>query len=302
MKKEILIIVNPCAGKGKVNKYIPEICDNLEKQDFELEVIYTSDNTDGEEIIRDYIRFIDAVIVCGGDSTLSQVINGVLKSHKKIDVTYIPFGTTNDFARTMKIPRSKYGLSKSLSKYSAIDIDIGTFNDRFFYYVAAFGMCTKIAYATKQKAKNEIGRLAYYREGIKALKRIRKVRPVKTTIVTDDEIIKGDFIYGAVSNSISIGGIRWFKRNQIKVNDGKFEVILIKRPKSRLGVLKIFISILRKRYDQKNIYYMKTKHFQADFDYSTEWTLDGEYGGSVTHVLIENNRGKLGFLAPKKGR
>lgn len=301
MKKEILIIVNPCAGKGKVNKYIPEICDNLEKQDFELEVIYTSDNNDGEEIIQNYIRFIDAVIVCGGDGTLNRVVNGVLKSHKKIDVTYIPFGTTNDFARTMRIPKSKYSLSKNLAKYNAVDIDIGTFNDKFFYYIAAFGICTNISYTVKQKDKNEIGKLAYYKQAIKQLKRIRKMRPIKTTIVTDNEIIKGDFVYGAVSNSVSIGGLKWFKRNEIKVNDGKFEVILIKKPKTRLAVLKIFISILRKKYDQKNIYYMKTKHFQADFDYSTDWTLDGEFGGSVTHVLIENNKGKLGFLAPKKG-
>lgn len=301
MKKQILIIVNPCAGKGKVNKYIPDICDNLEKQGFELEVVYTSENNNAEGIIHDYIRFIDAVLVCGGDGTLSHVINGILILNRKIDVTYIPFGTTNDFATTMEIPKNRFGLSKKLSKYDAIDIDIGTFNDNFFYYVAAFGICTNISYTVKQKEKNEIGKFAYYKQGIKQLKRIRKMRPIKTTIVTDDEIIKGDFVYGAVSNSVSIGGLRWFKRNEINVNDGKFEVILIKKPKTRLAVLQIFISILRKKYDQKNIYCMKTKHFQADFDYSTDWTLDGDFGGSVTHVLIENNKGKLGFLAPKKG-
>jgi YegS/Rv2252/BmrU family lipid kinase len=301
MKKEILIIVNPCSGKGKVNKYIPEICDNLEKQDYELEVIYTSDNNNGEEIIRDYIRYIDAVIVCGGDGTLNKVINGILKSHKKIDVTYIPFGTTNDFASTMRIPKRKYSLSKKLSKYDAVDIDIGSFNDKFFYYIAAFGICTNISYETEQNEKNKIGKFAYYKEGIKLLKKIRKYRPIQTTIVTDDEIIKGKFVYGGVSNSVSIGGFKWFRRNEIKVNDGKFELILIKKPKNVLGLLKIAISILRKKYDQNNIYYLKTNHFQADFEYNVEWTLDGEFGGSTNHVLIENNKEKLGFLAPKKG-
>lgn len=301
MKKEILIIVNPCAGKGKVNKYIPEICDNLEKQDYELEVIYTSENNNGENIVQNYIRYIDAIVVCGGDGTLNEVVNGIIKSHKKINVTYIPFGTTNDFVKTMRIPKRKYSLSKRLSKYNAIDIDIGNFNNKSFYYIAAFGVCTNISYSTKQKDKNKMGKLAYYREGLKVLKKIKKFKPIQTTIVTDDEIIKGEFIYGGVSNSVSIGGLKWFSRSEISVSDGKFEVILIKKPKNIIGLLKIFISILRKKYDQKNIYYLKTKHFQADFEHETEWTLDGEYGGKEKHVLIENNKAKLGFLAPKKG-
>ena len=124
MKKEILIIVNPLAGRGKVNKYIPQISDNLEKQGYEIEVIYTSDNNDGEKIIENYIRYIDAVVVCGGDGTLNQVINGIIKCHKKIDITFIPFGTTNDYARTVKMPISKYSLSKRLSKYKKLKIDV----------------------------------------------------------------------------------------------------------------------------------------------------------------------------------
>lgn len=124
MKKEILIIVNPSAGKGKVSKYIPQISDNLEKQGYELEIIYTSENNDAEKIIENYIRYIDAVIVCGGDGTLSQVINGVIKCHKKIDVTFIPFGTTNDYAKTLRIGKNKYSLSKKLSKYKEIKVDI----------------------------------------------------------------------------------------------------------------------------------------------------------------------------------
>ena len=301
MKKEILIIVNPDAGKGKVNKYIPEICDNLEKQGYELEVIYTSEDNDGEKVIQNYIRYIDAVIVCGGDGTLSKVINGIIKSYKKIDVTFVPFGTTNDFYKTVRLPKSKYELSKKISKYKAIDIDIGKFNDKYFYYVAAFGLCTDISYLTPQEEKNKIGKIAYYKKALNMLKSIKRYRPIQTTIVTDDEIIKGKFLYCGVSNSISIGGIKWFKRSQIKVNDGKFEVILIKKPKKFIELIKIAISILRKKYDQKNIYYLRTTHFQADFDYDVDWTLDGEYGGKANHVLIENNKGKLGILVPKKG-
>ena len=298
MKKEILIIVNPCAGKGKVSKYIPQICDNLEKQGCELEVVYTSQNKNGQQIIENYIRYIDAVIVCGGDGTLNEVINGIINCHKRIDVTFIPFGTTNDFAKTVKIPRNRYGLSKNLIKYKRLNIDVGKFENRYFYYVAAFGLCTKVSYATSQKEKNKYGKLAYYKHGIKELKNIKTF---KTSIVTDNEIIKDEFIYGSITNSISIGSIKWFKRNDVKVNDGLFEILLVKKPKNILGYLKIAISILSKKYDQKNIYYLKSKHMQIDFEEGVDWTLDGEFGGNLNHIIIENNQKRIGLLVPKKG-
>lgn len=300
MKKEILIIVNPSAGRGKASKYIPEICDNLEKKDFDVEIVYTSEENNGEKIIENYIRYIDTVIVCGGDGTLNEVINGIIKCNKKINVTFIPLGTTNDFAKTVKMPKSKYSLSKNLYKYQKKNIDIGRFNDRYFYYVAAFGALSNIAYTTKQDDKNKYGRFAYYKKAIKTIKSLREVKTYKATIVTDNEIIKDEFIYGGITNSISIGGFRWFKRDEFSINDGLFEVILVKKPQSFIENLKILFSILRKKYDQKNIYYMKSGHLQIDFEESVEWTLDGEFGGKTRHVLIENNKSKINILIPQK--
>lgn len=300
MKKQILVIVNPCAGKGKINKYIPDICDNLEKQGYELEVIYTSEKNNGEIIIQNYIRYIDSVVVCGGDGTINEVINGIIKCNKKINITFIPFGTTNDFAKTVKIPRKKYKLSKKLSKYEKQNIDIGKFNNTYFYYVAAFGLFTDISYKTKQQDKNKYGRFAYFKEALKSYKGVKKLKTYKATIVTDNEIIKDEFIYGSISNSISIGGFKWFKRNDFKINDGIFEIILIKKPKNFRGMLKIAISILRKKYDQKNIFYMKSKHMKMDFEKTVDWTIDGEFGEKTKEVVIENQKNKIGALLPKK--
>ena len=300
MKKEILIVANPCAGKGKVIKYMPRICNNLKKQGFKFEVIYTSENYNGEDIIKNYERYIDAVVVCGGDGTLNEVINGIMKCHKKINVTFIPLGTTNDFARTVKMPRKIFKLSKKLSKYEPMDVDVGKFNDKYFYYVAAFGICTNVSYNTNQKEKNRYGKLAYYKQAVKELIKVKKIKTYKTTIVTDNEIIKDEFIYGGITNSISIGSFKWFKKNEFSINDGFFEIILIKKPKNLRGLLKIGISILRKKYDQKNIYYIKSKHLQIDFERDVDWTLDGEFGGSGKNFLIKNNKCKLGLLVPKK--
>lgn len=300
MKKEILLIVNPCAGKGTINKYIPDICDNLEKQGYELEVVYTSKENNGEAIIKNYIRYIETVIVCGGDGTLNEVISGVIECNKKINITFIPVGTTNDFSKTVKMPLNKLKLSKSLSKYRKQNVDIGNFNNRYFYYVAAFGIFSDISYTTKQRDKNKWGRLAYFKEAFKRIKSIKNVTSYQTSIVTDNEIIKDEFIYGGVSNSISIAGFKWFKRNDFSLNDGLFEIILIKKPKNLVGILKIAFSILTKKYDQKNIYFLKSKHLKIDFEKEVTWTLDGEKGQTTREVLIENNRNKIGMLVPKR--
>ena len=300
MKKEILLIVNPCAGKGTINKYIPDICDNLEKQGYELEVVYTSKENNGEAIIKNYIRYIETVIVCGGDGTLNEVISGVIECNKKINITFIPVGTTNDFSKTVKMPLNKLKLSKSLSKYRKQNVDIGNFNNRYFYYVAAFGIFSDISYTTKQRDKNKWGRLAYFKEAFKRIKNIKNVTSYQTSIVTDNEIIKDEFIYGGVSNSISIAGFKWFKRNDFSLNDGLFEIILIKKPKNLVGILKIAFSILTKKYDQKNIYFLKSKHLKIDFEKEVTWTLDGEKGQTTREVLIENNRNKIGMLVPKR--
>lgn len=300
MKKEILVIVNPCAGKGKINKYIPDICENLEKQGYNLEVVYTSENNNGEKIIENYIRYIDTVVVCGGDGTVNEVVNGIVKCNKKINLTFIPFGTTNDFAKTVKIPRKKIKLSKKLSKYEKQNIDIGRFNNNYFYYVAAFGMFTNISYKTKQQDKNKLGRFAYFKEAFKSYKGVKNIKTYKATIVTDNEIIKDEFIYGSITNSISIAGFKWFKRSDFKINDGLFEIILIKKPKKFREFIRIIFSILRKKYDQKNIFYLKSKHMKIDFEEAVEWTLDGEYGETSKEIIIENNKNKIGVLVPKK--
>lgn len=300
MKKEILLIVNPCAGKGKINKYIPDICDNLEKQGYELEVVYTSKENNGYSILMNYVRYIDTVIVCGGDGTLNEVINGVVDSHRKINISFIPVGTTNDFARTLKMPINKLVLSKKLSKFKKQEIDIGKFNNKYFYYVAAFGAFSEISYVTNQKEKNRLGRIAYFKEALRRIKNTKQIKTYQTSIVTDNEIIKGEFIYGGVSNSISIAGFKWFKNSDFSINDGLFELILVRKPNTFLEAVGIAYAIIRKKYEHKNIYYIKTKHLKIDFNEDVTWTLDGEQSESTKEFYIENLKGKINMLIPKR--
>ena len=295
MKKKILVIVNPCAGKGKVSKYVPEICDNLEKQGNEIDVIYTSPKENGETIIKNYQKYINLVIVCGGDGTLSEVINGIVKTNKKVDVTFIPFGTTNDYAKTVNIPINKYKLSKEVGNYEEMRVDIGDFNKKYFYYVAAFGLFTSVSYTTKQESKNKFGRLAYF---AKALEELKKIPTYRVSILADNEIIKDKFIYGSVTNSTSIAGFKWFKENEVSVNDGKFEVVLIKKPRNLKDGLAIIKAILTQKYNQRNVISFKAKNLKFDFDEEVSWTLDGEFGEKTKETIILNKKNKIDLMLP----
>lgn len=293
MKKEILLIVNPCSGKGKVNKYVPEICDNLEKQGYELEVIYTSETNNGEKIIENYIRYIDAVVVCGGDGTLNEVINGIIKSNKKIDVSFIPFGTTNDFARTLKIPTDRFFLSKNINDFKYKKCDTGKFNEKYFNYVSAFGVFAETSFSTSRKEKNKFGRLAYIRTGTKNFIETEQAYHLKVTL--DGEVIEGDFEYGSISNSKYIGGFQLFKEDEININDGEFEVILIKKTKNKAELLRTYTKLAMQVRDD-NVIYKKAKNITIQSDKKMVWSLDGEEVLSGNKIEINNLKNNISIL------
>lgn len=296
MKKNILIIVNPNAGKGKVQKRIHKIASNFSKQDYLVDIIYTKINYSASSIIRDYKQELDLVICCGGDGTLNDLINAVMQLEKKPEISFIPLGTMNDFANTIGLFRYKFWLPNNMRNAERIKVDIGQFNKRYFNYVAAFGAFTMVPYVTRQSLKKIFGKLAYF---IVASKYIKKIKPYSIEVDVDGSITKGDFIYGSVSNSKSIAGFQWFRKKEIDLSDGKYEVMLVKQPKNRIGILGIAIKILFKRYNSKSFIYLQGSNIKIISKKHLNWTLDGEYGGRDKKVEIRNHREALTMVIPR---
>ena len=292
MKKNVLIIYNPKAGKNGASHMLPHVVEQLRTMGCRCVAWPTLPGYGSEEILADEKGKFEYVVCCGGDGTLNHTINGLMSLDEKPQLIYLPTGSTNDFAQSL-------GLSKDIATAcSKIDTqpfyyDIGKFNSSYFNYVAAFGAFTQVSYTTPQDLKNQLGHAAYIIEGLRHL----PIGQYHTrTVISEDRVFHGDFIYGSVSNSTSIGGMSVPIKNEVSMNDGLFEVFLIKAPKSVADVQSIIASMLTQNFDNRYISYFKTRNLRFEFETPTPWTLDGEFGGDVSQAEISVVNKAIGIL------
>lgn len=295
MKRNLLIIVNPNAGKGKTQKIIHKIANNFSKQNYIVDIMYTNKSYSAKDIIKDYRRDLELIICCGGDGTLNDLINAVMQLEKKPQISFIPLGTMNDFANTINLFRYKFFIPNNMRKTTKIKADIGKFNDRYFNYVVAFGAFTMVPYVTKQFLKKYLGKLAYFVVGIRY---INKIKSYEVEMNIDGKVTKGEYIYGSISNSKSIAGFQWFRKKEIDIGDGKYEVILIKKPKHKIQMVSIVFNILLKKYNNRHFLYLQGSNIKINPTTRLKWTLDGEYGGRKKEVIIVNNKQALEYIIP----
>ena len=287
MSIKVLTIINPTSGKGNIANYADEIKLNLEEQNMEVNIQLTKEGYNAKKIILDNIEGNDLILVCGGDGTFNETVSAIMELGVQISIAYIPLGTTNDLARSLNMPIKDISITKKLLESKARVLDIGKFNEnRYFTYIAAFGVMTDVSYKTSQKAKNKFGKLAYY---MKAIKELIKIPTYKVKIKFDEEELEGEFIYGGISNSMSIAGFRWFNEEDIDLSDGKFEAIFIRKPKKLSGYFRLLNDFRHKDYMvNRDFVYFKASNIQIQTDKNVAWTIDGEYAGDLNFVDIKN--------------
>lgn len=283
----LLFVYNPTAGKGQVSDSLFSILDVFTKAGWLVTTYPTQGKGDATRIIRELAPQFDRVVCAGGDGTLNETVSGLMSLEQPPLLGYIPLGSTNDCATTLHLPK----VPRQAALIAARDgiprlSDIGKLNGKSFVYVAAFGAFTKVAYGTPQDLKNTLGHLAYVVEGIASLPTIT---PYHLRVEYDDTVIEGDFYFGMVSNALSIGGIRTLKSELVVLDDGLFEVTLVKKPVSVADVANGFQTLL----NQANTGGGALVHFQTSRlvfsgDRPIPWTIDGEYGGEQTVNIIEN--------------
>lgn len=295
MPNNILMIINPKAGKQKRKKYIEKTANKFKEKGYNVDIKYTSQEIGAKEIIVNYKDDYNILIIGGGDGTLNQAMQGICEIDKKIEIGFIPVGVTNDFARSLNIRFGKNDLSKNIDKYRVKKIDIGLINQNVFNYVVAFGVFSKASYSTSRTMKRLFGRFAYILSGIKELFSI-KTYHLKVTY--EEKCIEDDFIYGSVSNSNYIGGFKIFNNNQVKLDDWKFETILVKKPKSFIECLKLILKVINGNLVDKNICYFQSADLKIESDDKISWTIDGEYGGEKNKVDIYNVKQYANYLVP----
>ena len=284
--KRMLLVVNPRAGTCKAKKVLFEIIDLFNQAEYDVSVHITQGPDDARNVVCAQAAKLDLVVCCGGDGTFHETVAGILDSGTDVPVGYIPAGSTNDFAGSLKLPTKLLDAAKVIVDGSPEQFDVGSFNGRYFTYIASFGAFTRTSYATSQSMKNTLGHLAYLLGGVKEISQLRHKHHLKMEL--DGEIVEGDYIFGAICNSTSVGGIITLDPERVDMSDGIFEVMLIQAPKNLLELGECIQSIRKQTYNCRMITFRSAREVKIWSEPDMPWTLDGEKQDGCEDILIKN--------------
>lgn len=295
MKKKLMLIVNPAAGRGGYKQNFGEALNVLDKGGYRVTTFFTSGRDDATIFAREHASEYDTVACIGGDGTLSEVISGLMQIENPPKLGYIPMGTTNDVATTLELPKNDtVGAARRILNGKARPFDIGGFGkDKYFAYVAAFGAFTEVSYATPQTQKKILGHLAYVLQGAMQLPKIESYR---TKVECDDGIIEADLVYGSMTNSTSVAGIVKFRDEMVGLGDGISELVLVKAPGGVEGLGEILNSVITRRFDCDKLLVLHTKKAKFTFEKPVAWTRDGEAGGEYREIELCNYACPIDFI------
>ena len=296
MKNKLLLIVNPCSGKARMKSELLKVVQVFSDADYTVTVYPTRDRLDATRLVETLTQDeFDKIVVCGGDGTLNEVITGLMRSGLKCTLGYIPAGTLNEWSTGLHISRSIVQAAKDIVSGEKIKLDIGKFDENYFSYTASFGAFTSASYSAPQDMKNLLGQAAYFFEGIKSL---GSIKPVSLRLTTEDRVVEGDYLFGAISNSLSVGGIVKYDEAKVKLNDGKFEVLLVKDPGNILKFQPIIDGILKQDFDREDMEFFTAERVEITGGDGMAWTLDGEYKKGTEKVVIQNIRDAIELIVP----
>lgn len=287
--KDLLLIVNPNAGRNGYRDCLSEVLFTFHKCGWRTTTCFTDKHGDATRLAIDEGSRYSRIVCMGGDGTLSEVVTGImhLPAEKRPQVGYVPMGTSNDSALTYGLSKDPVEAAYTAATGAPMLIDVGRFNDdRYFAYVAAFGAFTEVCYQTPQENKNALGWFAYIFD---AMSRLPNLTHRQCRVEFDDGAVEGDFILCAILNARRFGGfIRLDNTAGISLSDGIFEVVLVRTPETILQVGPIFSDILANNFNSEYVMLFRTKRVRFTFEDPVSWTLDGEDGGYQTEVVCDN--------------
>jgi YegS/Rv2252/BmrU family lipid kinase len=289
---KILVIVNLRAGRGKSAEHLETIRRKL-KEGNELKVYVTQSKEQTICFVREKCRDFDMIIVVGGDGTLNEVLNGYLACACGVPLGYIPAGSTNDFANTLKLESDPEKACDIFLRMNTRRLDVGCLNGTYYSYVAAAGAFSATSYNTPAKLKNKIGHMAYILGGLTS---IPTIKPQHMRITIDGEVYEDDYLIVAVSNSTSVGGVFTYEDAMVTLDDGMFEVALLKSPDQLNEIGSVLKEVFSHEYAGDYFTVISGSHVTIESPKPVSWSIDGEYGGEYYVTEIENHHGALNLL------
>lgn len=290
--RKLLMIVNPRAGKSKSHGPLFDAAAALSLAGYLLSIHVTSAPGDAAETARREGGRYDLVVAVGGDGTLNEVVSGLVQLRRPPLLGYLPQGSTNDFAASLRISGDPAEAAAAIARNVPRLLDVGFWNGRSFLYVASFGAFTRVSYSAPQSVKNDLGHLAYVLEGVRDLSNLRSYRAL---IATEEEAFDGQFLFGAVTNSTSVGGFMKLQKEQVVLDDGRFELLLIPTPANGVELQNLIRSLLLRDFQGAGIIFRHAACVTVESEEPFPWTLDGEYAAGAEKIEIRNLERRLEF-------
>ena len=276
--KRMLFVMNPFAGQRRANRYLADICTLFNRAGYDVNMYMTAGPGDCVHAVRERAAQMDLIVCCGGDGTFNETVSGILQAGVDVPLGYIPAGSTNDFANSLRLPTNAMKAAKAIVNGTPRQYDVGYFGDRYFTYVASFGAFTRVSYATPQSVKNALGHMAYLLEGISELSQLKNIH-VRLEL-DEGRVVEDDFLFGAISNSTSVGGILTLDPKQVDMSDGLFELLLIRAPQDLSEVSECLRALQTQKYNCRMITFLSASRVRVTSEGEMVWTLDGERADS----------------------
>lgn len=289
-RKKLFFVYNPHSGRGQIRSKLFDILQTFSDAGYEMTVYPTREPKDATAQITALPDGYDLVVCSGGDGTMDEVVQGMMQREHKLPIGYIPSGTVNDFARSLRIPKNMVRAAQIAVEGTNFPCDMGTFNGEHFVYIAAFGIFTDVSYSTRQDMKNVLGHMAYLLEGVK---RLASIPSYHMRLTSAEAELEGDFIFGMVTNSRSVGGFKSIIGRNVQFDDGVFEVTFVRRPQNAVELQELLAAIVLREIDSKYMDSFRTAHLVVESDLPVPWTLDGEFGGEWQSAIIKNHQKAL---------
>ena len=283
--RKLLFILNPTAGTRKAGKVLPQILSVFNRAGYDVLTYVTDYPGDGKQFVARRAAEMDLVVCCGGDGTFNETVSGLLQSGADVPIGYIPAGSTNDFAGSLGLSTDPIKAATDIANGQPYPYDVGSFGGRHFTYVASFGAFTRASYATPQSVKNALGHTAYVLGGISELSQIKKL-PVRVEL--DGEVLDGDYLFGAVCNSTSLGGIAKLDPSQVDMSDGLFELLLVRAPKDLGEIAECISAVQHQQYNCRMMTFRTASRVTFYPRADLPWTLDGEMDPGGDKIVIDN--------------
>lgn len=283
-RKKLLLLLNPYSGQKKANRYIVNIVSLFTESGFDCMFHVTQHSCDAKEYVSENASNYDLIVCIGGDGTLNEVIDGLKTSEIDIPIGYIPSGSTNDFANSLGLSKNVMQAARDIMEGSSQYYDLGCFNGKYFSYIASFGAFTKTSYDTPQTLKNSLGHLAYLMESIKEF----PLKPVHAKVTVNGNVYEDNYIFAAISNSTTVGGILTLDSQCVDMSDGLLEVMLIKNPENTTEFSQIAWALTTQQYNCDPIKFFSSESVVIETSSDVNWTLDGEFCKGNEKNVIKN--------------